>query len=289
MIERILDVVSDQRDAAIVGNGDDAAVIAIGDEQVVIAVDSLVQDRHFRLEWSGGEDIGAKAVARSCADIAAMGARSLAVVVALCAPANTPVALVEAIAQGVRTEADRAGAHVVGGDTTESGLISLAVTAIGSMGGHRPITRGGAQPGDVLVVSGSPGRSHAGLRALRDGVDSGFIDANLRPRPDYAMGPQLSGSGATSLIDVSDGLVGDVRHLAESSGVAIDIETALLPVADGLTVEDVLVGGEDHVFAATLPADAVVPEGVTVIGRVSAGKGLTVDGGEPPTAWEHFR
>lgn len=293
VIDRVLGIIGTRPNdpSTVIGNGDDAAVVRV-EGDVVIATDSLVQDRHFRLAWSSGADIGAKAVVRSCADIAAMGGRPTAIVVALCAPNETPVELIEALAEGVRDEAARAGAAVVGGDTTQSDRIFINVTAIGTMAGLSPVTRAGAQVGDVVVVLGLLGHAAAGLARLRTGsTDGELVAAQRRPQPDYSAGPALAAAGAHALIDISDGLVGDLGHIAKASGVLIELDSAAIPLAPGVTLTEALTGGEDHAFAATLPADAVLPDGAIVIGRVSSvldEPGVLVDGESVAGSWTHF-
>ena len=297
LIERITGVIgtshAGRQESVIVGNGDDAAVVAVRGGEVVIATDSLVQGRHFRLEWSSGQDIGTKAVARSCADIAAMGGVCTAVVVALCAPSSTPIDLIEAIAAGVRDEAARAGAVVVGGDTTQADQLLLTVTAIGEMAGLTPVRRDGARAGDVVAVLGELGRSHAGWQLLDHGAntDDPLVIAHLRPRPDYAAGRAMAAAGANALIDISDGLMGDLAHIAAASHVAIDIESNCIPLGTGVTLDDALAGGEDHVFVATFPPEAALPDGAVVIGRCVEPGGrpiVTVDARIGPSSWEHF-
>jgi thiamine-monophosphate kinase len=134
--------------------------------------------------------------------------------------------------------------------------------------------------GDVVVLAGELGRSAAGLALLQDGSREGeLVDAHRRPTPPYDMGPLLAQAGATSMCDVSDGLVGDVAHIAQASGVRIDLDAA---------DELFLTGGEDHALVATLPPDAAIPSGCRAIGRVLAGDGVTVDGEPAAAGWDHF-
>jgi thiamine-monophosphate kinase len=215
---------------AIVGIGDDAAVLRVRDSRVVATTDLLVEGLHFRRDWSGPADIGCKAAARNLADVAAMGAVPEALLVGLAAPPDVPVPWARDVAAGLADEAARAGAYIIGGDLSGADRIFLAVTAIGTMAGHEPVTRGGARPSDVVAVTGRLGHSAAGFALLSAGLTepADAVAAHRRPRPPYEAGPQAAAAGATSMIDISDGLIADLGHIAEASGVLIDIETARL-------------------------------------------------------------
>jgi thiamine-monophosphate kinase len=275
----------------LLGPGDDAAVVAAPDGRVVATTDLLVEGVHFRREWSSGYDVGRKAAAANLADIMAMGGTGTALLVGLSAPPELPVDWALGLADGLRDEAALVGAVVVGGDTTAGERIVVAVTALGDLAGRAPVTRAGARPGDGLVATGRLGRSAAGLALLEQGVGSGeLVDAHRRPQPPYALGPALADAGATSMCDVSDGLVADAGHLAAASGVTVHLSSTLLrDAAPGVDLRHVLTGGEDHGLVATLPAGAPLPDGVAVIGRVEAGSGVVLLDGEPVTGgWEHF-
>ena len=288
---------------AIVGIGDDAAVLRVPDPRIVAATDLLIQGRHFRTEWSGPADVGVKAAARSLADVAAMGAVPLALLVGLAAPSSLPVAWAQDFASGLAEEAARAGAHVIGGDVSQASPIMVAVSAIGTLAGEDPVTRGGARPSDVVAVAGRLGQSAAGLALLQAGrtEPSGAVAAHRRPRPPYDAGPEAAALGATSMIDVSDGLLADLGHIAESSGVLINVETARLEFAPPVLaaarelrhdpLDWVLSGGEDHALAATFPRDAVLAPHWAVIGDVDPGRGIHVDGANyrGESGWQHFR
>jgi thiamine-monophosphate kinase len=222
-----------------------------------------------------------------------MGARSTALVVAFGGPADLPVAWAVSCAAGLREEAASAGAVVVGGDVVESPQIVISVTALGDLQGRAPVLRSGARPGDVVAIAGRFGWSAAGLALLSRGFRSPkvLVDAHRFPQPPYGAGILAAVAGATSMIDVSDGLVADARHVAEASGVDIDIDTAGWEIPEPMQAaasaynvdprEWMLSGGEDHALLATFPAGAALPEPFRVIGSVSAAEGepgIRVDG-----------
>lgn len=293
--------------AAIVGIGDDAAVVRAPDGRVVATTDLLVEGRHFRRDWSGAFDIGCKAAAQNLADVAAMGASPTALLVGFATPGDLEVAWAEDLVRGIAEECARAGAHVVGGDVSGADSVMLAITALGDLAGREPVTRGGARPGDQLAVAGQLGRSAAGLALLEAGLGgaaaddlAGLVASQRRPRPPYPCGPEAAALGATSMIDISDGLLADLNHVAEASDVLIAVETerlhddrALRSAAAALSADWlswVLAGGEDHALAATFPQGTSLPGHWSVIGMVSQGHGVAVDSRpvEGRHGWDHF-
>lgn len=286
------------------GIGDDGAVVRAPDGRVVASTDLLVEGWHFRRDWSSATEIGGKAAAQNLADIAAMGAVPTALLIGLATPGDLPVAWAEDLAAGLAQECARVGAAVAGGDISAGPVVMLAVTALGDLAGQPPVTRSGARPGDVLAVAGHLGRSAAGLALLQAGLDqpASLLAAHRWPHPDYAAGPEAARLGATSMIDVSDGLVQDVGHLAEQSGVRIDLESVRLPGDEALPIaaaavgrpdslDWILSGGEDHALAATFPPPAALSGRWTVVGRVRDGQGVWVDSRrvERLSGWTHFR
>jgi thiamine-monophosphate kinase len=311
----------------LVGIGDDAAVLAASDGRVVATTDFLLEGRHFRRDWSTATDVGRKAAARSLADIAAMGAVPTGLLVALATPGDLPVSWARDLAAGLAAECARAGAAVIGGDTARASSVLLAVTGLGDLAGRDPVRRSGAGPGDLVAVAGPLGHAAAGLALLSAGIPEGpLVAAHLRPAPPYDAGPEASALGATAMIDVSDGLLADLGHVASASGVLIDLDSArlrpgesLLAAARAVTAARrhvdlartgpgtsprptdlppsdealrwVLAGGEDHSLAATFPPGLSLPPRWTVIGAVRQGPpGVVVDGqrwaGSP--GWDHF-
>ncbi|CAM2897808.1 thiamine-phosphate kinase [Saccharomonospora xinjiangensis] len=291
-----------QPSTTLLGPGDDAAVVAAPDGRVVIATDALVEGVHFRLDWSTPAQVGRKAVAVNLADIAAMGAVPTSVVVALACPPDTPRDVAAELLDGVATEARRMHVGVVGGDMVSADHIMISVTALGDLGGRPPVTRAGARPGDVVAVCGRLGWAAAGLAVLSRGFRSpvSVVNAQRCPDPPYAAGPSAALAGATAMIDISDGLLADLAHLAESSGVGIDVRSDRLTVAERLVdvgsalgadpMHWVLTGGEDHALAATFGSPSDLPEGWEAIGSVVADTGVTVDGDpyDREPGWRHW-
>lgn len=267
---------------AIIGPGDDAAVIAAPSGTVVATTDTLVHGPDFRLAWSSGYDLGWKSAAVNLADVAAMGATPTALLVALAVPRDLRLSFVERLSDGFR-EACAAlapGCAVVGGDLTTSDVLTVAVTALGDLGGRRAVLRSGARPGDTVAVAGELGHAARGLAILfgrfTDGdvpvpvdparLESGeraALSAQLRPSPPIGLGPVAATAGATAMMDVSDGLALDARRLAAASGVTIALDRAAL----GADPDLALAGGEDHALLATFPT-GILPPGFRVIGEV---------------------
>ncbi len=287
------------------GPGDDAAVVAAPDGRVVASTDVLVEGVHFRRDWSEAGDVGHKAAAQNLSDLAAMGARPTALLVGLVLPPQLPAAWVLELSSALAAEAARAGASVVGGDLVAGDAIVVAVTALGSLDGRDPVTRAGARVGDAVAVRGRLGWSAAGYVVLSRGFRSPRVlaAAHRRPQPEYEAGPVAAQHGATSMMDVSDGLIADLAHVAAASGVGIRLDVAKIPVDAALTdaaaamgkdpLEWALTGGEDHALVATFPAGLGPPAGWTVLGEVVAGDGVVVDGVPAgaytgPGGWRHF-
>ena len=305
----------------VLGAGDDAAVVSAPDGRVVATTDLLLEGRHFRRDWSPPRDIGHKAAARNLADVAAMGARPTALLLGFAAPGELDLAWVAELIGGLVAECAGTGAVVAGGDTSSFPSIMLAITALGDLAGRPPVTRSGAREGDVVALAGTLGAAAAGLELLaagpedrrqadRDGdpdaAAARLVAAHRRPAPPYEAGPRASIAGATSMIDISDGLIADLGHVADESHVRIEIVTADLFCHPGVITTDlaaaaaslhrdgwadwVLTGGEDHALAATFPPGAAMPTGWHVIGGVARGSGVRVDGERwpGPGGWDHF-
>ena len=290
-----------------VGPGDDAAVLAVPGGQVVTSIDLLVQNRHFRLDWSSALDVGHKAAAESLSDINAMGGHATGLVVGLGAPADLDASWALDLAQGIAEEAGLVGASVLGGDLSRADAITISVTALGVCD-HSVVRRAGAQVGDLVALAGRQGWAEAGFAVLGRGFRSPrvVVDAHRRPSPPYEAGPQAAQLGATAMIDVSDGLLQDIGHVATASGVAIDVRRSAFEVPEPLQavgaalgqdpMRFILTGGDDYGLVATFPSGTTLPAGWTVIGEVLApsesGVGrVTLDGEEyeGPGGHQHFR
>jgi thiamine-monophosphate kinase len=289
--------------ATLLGPGDDAAVVVAPDSRVVVTTDVLVDGRHFRRDWSSATDVGHRAAAANLADIAAMGAAPTALLVALCVPTDLDAAWAEELAGGISAEAGLVGASVVGGDLSASPTLTIAVTAIGDLRGAAPVVRSGAQPGDVVAVAGRTGYAAAGYTVLSRGFRTPklLVEAYRRPEVPYEAGLAASRLGATSMIDVSDGLLQDLGHVATASVVGIDVRRDAFEIPDpmrdaanALGVDPyvwILAGGDDHALAATFPPEVELPAPWRVVGSVHGGTGVTVDR-NPWTGgmgWDHFR
>jgi thiamine-monophosphate kinase len=290
-----------------VGSGDDAAVTVPGGATAT-SVDSLVEGVHFRRETFPLWSVGHKAMAAALSDLAAMGAAPGEAYVQLGVPGDLDVAGAEELADGLGRCATANGAAVLGGDISRAPVLWLGVTVVGhAPGAEELVRRAGAEPGDVLVVTGDLGGAGAGLALLEDpdleaSLDPEVAEAlrrrQLEPEPRLAAGRALAAAGVHAMIDLSDGLAGDARHLAAAGGGRLEIELERLPVAPG--VEQVAaargseprvlaaLAGEDYELLAALPParlDAAVAAagiGLTVVGEVVDGAGLVLtQNGEP--------
>lgn len=277
-----------------VGIGDDAAVLRpTPGRRLVVTTDVLVDGRHFDAALSGPFDWGWKAVVVNVSDVAAMGAVPRWLVLALTIPPSTPVHVLDALYDGIGAACQDAGVVVVGGDVSSGPALSLAVTALGEA--ERVVTRSGARPGDLLAVTGPVGGAAAGLGLLlRAGPERGHQEngrespgpadirerdaarglltrfpaleaAHARPRAALDAGPRLARLGATAMLDVSDGLSADVLHLAESSGLGLELDETAVPLVPGVpetaaflgvdSLDLALGGGDDYVLAVALPPE----------------------------------
>jgi thiamine-monophosphate kinase len=295
--------------STLLGPGDDAALVAAPAGHLLASTDMLVEGVHFRLDWSTPVQVGRKAAAVNMADVSAMGAVPTALLVAIGCPPDTPAAVAEGLAEGLWAEATTIGAGIVGGDVVSAPTTVVSVTVLGDLAGRAPVTRAGARPGDVIAVAGRLGWSAAGLAVLTarrgEGAPSAdavadVVAAHRVPAPPYLAGPAAAAAGATAMIDVSDGLLADVGHLARASEVAVDIHTAALPLAAEVDraaatlgvdpLRWLLTGGEDHALAAAFPADTGPPAGWVAIGVVHTGTGVSIDGkaSHGAAGWDHF-
>lgn len=293
----------------IVPPGDDAAVVEAADGRYVVTCDVLVEDVHFRRAWSSGDDVGRRAAMQNLADVAAMGARPVALVVGLAMPGDLPVTWVEGLARGLGDASRPLDVGVVGGDLSAGPVVVVSVTALGDLEGRAPVRRSGARVGDVVAHAGRRGWSAAGLALLAAGrgdEDPGLVAAYRVPEPELAAGPAAASAGVTAMLDVSDGLLRDAGRIARASGVTFDLDdpvdafaqdAARLQAAAGALGDDpvrwLLTGGEDHGLLATFPPGAALPEPFRRIGTVvpAGARPVLVTGAAPRvvgTGWDHF-
>jgi thiamine-monophosphate kinase len=290
-----------QGEQVLLGPGDDAAVVAVPDGRVVVSTDLHVDTRHFRRDWAEAVDIGHRVAAANLSDLNAMGGRATALTVGLAAPVDLPVGWALDLARGIAEECALVGASVVGGDLTGADQVMVSITALGSVAGD-PVRRSGARPGDLVALAGRQGWAAGGLAVLARGFRSprALVEAYRRPEPPYPAGAEAAAAGATAMIDVSDGLLADVDHIATASGAAVDLHSDSFDIAEPLhavgaalgadPLRFVLTGGDDHSLVATFPAGTRLPDGWRQIGEVGEGDGVTVDGAsyDGPAGHTHF-
>lgn len=267
------------------GLGDDAAAFRPPEGRLLVATaDMLVEGIHFRRDWMSSRALGWKSLAVNLSDIAAMGAEPHFALVCIAVDPATSVEYVEGLYAGMQELAARFGTRIAGGDTVRSRAgVTLSVTVVGSVEPERLATRDGARPGDVLVVTGSLGDSAAGCAALLAGpkatetVPPAVLEAHRLPQPRVAEARAAVATDAvTALMDISDGLAGDLHHICEESGVGAEVDAAALPISDACReaaarlrldpLQLALTGGEDYELLL-----AVTPEHVDEVRAVVAG------------------
>ena len=279
-------------ETTLVGSGDDAAVVAVSDGRFVVTTDTMVEGHDFRNDFSSGYDLGFKAVASNVADVAAMGAKPIALVVAMVITRDTTQMWLEDFARGLQSGCNQLApeCEIVGGDLASGEQIVIAVTAHGHLAGANPVLRSGAKPGDKVALAGTLGRAACGLdlllhqdKSLAKAYDE-WVAVQLRPTPPIELGV-LAAKSATAMLDVSDSLALDCNRLAEASDVSIELDRSRLEgyaavlelAAQSMDARDdlardpmdwVLYGGEDHALLATFPKDSEIPRGFKVIGEV---------------------
>lgn len=318
LIEKIRALLRQRGDRVVRALGDDAAVVRT-EGVTVTSVDAFVEGVHFRLATTSLRDLGHKCLAASLSDIAATGASAGEAYIALGLPPNIGEREVLELMQGAEELAGELGVSICGGDLTASNELFVAMTVTGHASTEEELLgRDGAQPGDVVGVTGRLGGAGAGLILLeRKGhgvpVDVGerLLERQLRPRPLVTTGSAIARSPARAMIDVSDGVASDARHIAEESGVELEIALTRLPLDDGVEVVAEIAGvspdrfaamaGEDYELLFTAPVEAreeiefaVEKTGTTVtwIGAVGNGGGVRLLDARGEAAslsgWDHF-
>jgi thiamine-monophosphate kinase len=285
--------------------GDDCAVLRLGEVLWVAAADMLVEGRDFRDSWAAPEEVGYKAVAVNVSDVAAMGAVPRFV---LSSGGADDAERTLRCMEGVLEACEEFGAYPLGGDITGAEALTLDIAILGQLE-FPPVLRSGARPGDLLAVTGELGASAAGLLALENGDTrpQRLVKKHLRPEPRVALGRAAARLKAHAMIDLSDGLASDARHIGEMSRIGCRIDLGLLPIASdtqeyarsadrdpGILAAT---GGEDYELLIAAPerviedlaAESDVP--VTVIGETTGEEVVFLRDGEPVSplsGWDHF-
>jgi thiamine-monophosphate kinase len=253
-----------------IGRGaDDTAVLDLGGRDwFVWTCDTLVENVHFRQRWLSARELGRRAASVNLSDVAAMGARPLAALASLHLPPSLERSAYQQIMRGLGEQLAAHGASLVGGNLSRAAALSIDVSLLGRTRGHRVAARGGARPGDRVLVTGFPGEAAAGLHGLRrrgaDAPRSPLLRRRwVAPTPRVQAGQLLLQGGATSMIDISDGLLADLGHLCTVSGVGVEVDRDRLPLSAALRryayrvrrdpVDWLLHGGEDYELLCTLP------------------------------------
>ena len=273
-------ILGERGDRLEIGSGDDAAVVR-ADDRAVVSVDAVVEGVHFEIPPYSYADVGHKALATALSDLAAMGVLPGEAYVVLGIRPDTPPRDLAEFAEAMEVLAHRSGTTVAGGDVTRAPVLFASVTVVGwAEEGDPVVSRAGARPGDRVGVTG----------ALGGAADRGSARAR-RPEPRLEAGHALARAGVTAMIDVSDGVATDARHVADQSGVQLAIELERLPLAEGVSDPKVAASaGEDYELLFTAPAGFEAPVEVTWIGEVGEGGGLLLtEGGSPVeiSGYEH--
>jgi thiamine-monophosphate kinase len=298
LIAALAETLAKPADPAEVWIGDDAAIVRPPEGWMLLAADTVVAGVHADLAYTSLDDLGWKAMAASVSDIAAMGGVPGHALVAVTAPAGSDIQL---LYSGISAAAETMGCPVVGGDLTSGPELTVTVAVTGSCPGS-PVRRSGARPGDRIWVTGTLGASAAGLRRLRSGEarydavrePHSSVRAHARPTPRLREGRAARLAGATAMIDVSDGLVADLGHIADESRVGFKLEH--VPVHPEATIAEAVGGGEDFALVFCTPPDSDLKEAFAGIAppimigecvpdpghRSLHGEAVTVPGG-----WQH--
>jgi thiamine-monophosphate kinase len=288
LIAAIEATLSDRSGRLVRWTGDDAAVTRAG-PFAVTSIDTLVDGVHFERATHGPRDIGWKALATGLSDLAAMGAEAGEAYISVVLPEGFVDAL--ELVHGMEELAASCGVTIAGGDVVRGGLLVVTVAVVGWAEREEDLVgRDGARPGDLVAVTGALGGSEAGRRALAAGGSepSDLVARHLRPLPRLESGAALARAGASAMIDLSDGLATDARHVADRSGVALAVRLDEVPRPAGVTPEQAVTGGDDYELLVTVPperrqaAEAAAP--LTWVGEVTAGSGLVLLGPDGPVS-----
>jgi len=314
-----------RRTDVIVGNGDDAAVIDAGGGRCwVVTCDVQVRGVHFPAEGVSGISVGHKAMAVNLSDVAAMGAEPRYALISLGVGADTPLAFLDDLYEGINAKASQWQVFVLGGNVTRTdGPLFIDVFMVGEAEREEILLRSGARAGDQILVTGSLGDAAAGLHLLRhpevrvrEDAHARLTLAHLRPSPRVEEGRAIASLRlATAMMDISDALAGDLGHICEASGVGAVLWAHELPVSPAMLelasvakvppLEWSLYGGEDYELLLTAPVEAVPPlqEAVRAVGGgtltpigeiVEAARGIRLKRGDrlvplEARSWDHLR
>lgn len=272
------------------GLGDDCAFVEAGGERLAVSLDLSVEGVHFTREWLTPAEIGYRAAAAALSDLAAVAAEPFALLLALAVPAGEPEATLEGLADGVADAAADCGATIVGGDLSRASGIVIDCCVIGRAGAE--VRRRGARPGDLLLVTGSLGGPLAALLEWRAGREPPATarERFARPASRHGAARFLAAHRAHAMIDISDGLAGDLGHLLAASGVGASLAVDRLPVLPAALDVAARHGepgwsvaarsGEEYELLAAVPPDAAAavvaecPVPVTIVGTIESEPGL---------------
>lgn len=243
----------------VLGIGDDCAIIKGEKKDFLLTTDVLVEDVHFVKSLNPPHKLGRKCMAVNVSDIAAMGGMPLYALVSMCIPKNIEQNYLQCIVEGIIEEAEKFSIHIIGGDTSCSEKLMISIMVIGETEKGKVILRSGAKVGDRIYITGCIGGSYVGLLLLKKGIDDKIIDKHLIPEARVDIGRKLI-DVATSMIDVSDGIISDVLHICEESKVGMHVYIEKIPLCAepgrwGLKTIDLLTGGEDYELLFTAPPD----------------------------------
>jgi len=287
----------------VTGIGDDCAIIPQKDGlETLVSTDMLVEGTHFLMEDADPRRLGWKSAAVNVSDIAAMGGKPCGSFLSLALPKELDAGWMEEFIAGFNACCTEYGAPLLGGDTTSSNTgICINVCVLGTCPAGSALRRNCARPGDLVCVTGTLGDSAAGLRAILEGWDEPVLrERHYMPRPRVAEGLALAAlPGIHAMMDISDGIASDLRHILDTSGVGAEIELGNLPVSaemrafcerHGLDAAELAVaGGEDYELLFTAAHDAQLPDWCTVIGEITVGRELRWAGSEKEfMGFRHF-
>ncbi|MFC2048807.1 thiamine-phosphate kinase [Elusimicrobiota bacterium] len=272
----------------VVGNGDDCAVLKYGNKLLLFTTDSIVEDIHFKKDWFTPLQIGKKAVEINVSDIAAMGGKPKYMLVSLFLPKNTELSYIKAVYRGLKKCCDKYSIALIGGNMSEGSQLILSLTLIGEVSKADLTLRNGAKPGDNIYITGPLGKAAAGMDAiiLNTKKQCSLKDAFLEPEAKLTQASKIA-KYATSMIDLSDGLVSDLNHIIIESGCGAILEEETIPVNNSVkklaqrsgkkALDYALYGGEDYELLFTVSPENLKLMDAIFIGKITKGKDLILE------------